>query len=449
MEAEMELDHVPAFFITPAARAVLGEQCIANAFDWALGEPVLRRLTFGELDADVICQWNETCDDAKVSPVLLLGPGDATPDLTANPGLFGIHVLTAHELDTLDMKAMRELLHEPDEIFTAYWGEFADGERFWFVPPGPPGLNGRSFWKAYSSGLEAYRGPVLGLGESEFVDKAKAEWRCQLSRDDLYERQYVQGGTVRFVVARFPFCAIAFDTRSRQWTTEGWLPDDLDRVDPDGSVRRACEAEMQASGLLATPSGTTAGTTASSAGDAAAAWSRLTLDALIADAQCKVLLDRLRLSEIEDGPDDARGAGAAPELAAMRGGDASDARATDRNADRAQEASAGARGGGSAPFSRLVWSAEYQTLFIFWMGSYAKDHLSADAAVRAGVEIDGQWHEFEAAFRTDMMGVNFGQVKVSVPDEFKGAVLASSLELRVTPDEATGKGRLMVLFRQP
>ncbi len=444
----MELDHVPAFFVTPAARAALGEPCLANAFDWEIDEPVLRRLTFGELDADVVCQWNETCDDATVSPVLVLGPGDATPDLRANPGLFGINVLTAHGLDTPDMKAMRELLHEPDEIFTAYWSEFAEGGRFWFVPPGPPGLHGRSFWKAYSNGLEAYRGPTLGMCERDFVTKAKVEWQCQLRRDDLGERSYVEGNTVRFVVDRFPFCALSFDTGSRQWTTEGWLPDDLDRVDPDGSVRRACEAEMQASGRVASPSATAAGTGVS-AGDAAAAWSRLTLDALIADAQCKVLLDRLGLSEIEERPDDVRGAGAAPELAAMRGGNAPDARGVDRNSDRAQQASAAAKGDGSTPFSRLVWSAEYQTLFIFWVGSYAKDHLSADAAVRAGVEIDGQWHEFEAAFPSDKTGVNFRQVKVSVPDEFKGAVLASSLELRVTPDAATGKGRLMVLFRQP
>jgi len=241
----MQLTLIQGFYITPSARTVLGTACLEGAFNWERTNPNLKRLTIGLLDMNSIEKWSDACFDANVEPLLVLGPDDQTPDEEKYPGIVGIKLLSAHVIDSPDMQAIRGILHEPDEIFTAEWEVFAAGHRAWFVPPGPVGADGEVFWPIYREALKIYDGPVLGLTGTEFVPTFRNAWRCSIKRRDLSESGHNLGGAVRFDLQRFPFSALNFDTKSQTWSSEGWFPEDLERIDPDGIVRRVIEEEIK------------------------------------------------------------------------------------------------------------------------------------------------------------------------------------------------------------
>ena len=431
----MDLKLIQSFYVTPSARGVLGEECLNGAFDWQRASPDLRRLTFGPLDPERLDSWRLACFEACAEPLLVLGPDDRTPDLNEHPTLVGINVLSAHEADSADMHALRFILHEPDEVFTRFWDDYAGGYRAWFVPPGPVGADGEAFWPGYRNALNDYTGPVLGMPGPEFVAAVRKAWRCALQRRDLSQRGCKHGRLVRFALRRFPFCALNFDTESRAWSIDGWLPEDLDRVDPGAGLRSACEKEVD-EGLtvgVAPERGSAAKLPAS---DAVEAWSKIAVAEFLAKVESKVLLDRV-LSSLESPgltAPDARG------VAMLR----------DQRTSGGQRAGTEAAGGEPAViWSRVTWNPGTKTLFVTWARDYiARDRLWPDGVVLASVEVDGKWHDLEARFATWQDGsFNFGQVKFDIPSALLATILAGRLELRVAPDREGGKDRLVVLFR--
>lgn len=432
----MDHNRIQAFFITPSARSALGETCFEGAFDWARVDPDLRRLTFGPLDMDRLANWNEACFDAFVEPLLVLGPDDRTPDFVQHPMLLGIKLMSAHGLETPDMDALRGILHEPDEIFTTFWEDYAGGYRAWFLPPGPAGSDGEPFWKTYREALGKYKGSVLGMSQEEFDARLREAWLSPLKRRDLSEVGYADGDVVRFAVQRFPFSALNFHPKTGEWSSDGWLPEVLERIDPGGEIRRACEEEVGDVEVGAVAARSSAQGTRPGRG-VVGARSRVALDAFLADVESKVLLDRIRLAALKE-----------PGLLAPKAGPVAEMRSTQVDADRDRwTKGAPAQDPGQPIWSRLVWLAEDRTLYIIWAGNYAERHLIPDTLVRAGVEVDGKLHELDAEFPTDALGINFTQVRIAIPPELLAAVQASQLELRIAPDAETGKGRLVVLFR--
>jgi len=248
----MQPESIQAFYVTTSAGRELGAACLDGAFDWQRSNPDLKRLTLpaGPLDMYRVAAWSHACFDGGVEGVLVLGPGDRTPDFDAYPMLLDVKVMRAHIANSPDMQALRAILHEPDEVFTAQWSDYASGSRVEFTAPGPVGAVGEVFWKSYGRALKAYSGPILGMAKAEFEVKAKQEWNCSLYRNDLAERGYANDGVVRFAVRRFPYCALVLDTGSKAWSCVGWLPEDLEQVDPGGAVRRECEESLSEARVL-------------------------------------------------------------------------------------------------------------------------------------------------------------------------------------------------------
>jgi hypothetical protein len=280
---------------------------------------------------------------------------------------------------------------------------------------------------------------VLGLPGPDFAAAFRKAWRCALQRRDLSQQGHRDGNVVRFALRRFPFCALSFDNASGVWTSDGWLPEDLERIDPGAIVRRACEMEVHEGATVPTTSESEVGSVASPPDrDAVQEWSRVALAEFLAGVKSRLLLDRL-LSSLES-----------PGLMAP------DARRTaalqDRSRDQGQEAGTEpARGESAVVWSRVTWDPKTQTLFVTWARSYiARDRLCLDGVVLAGVEVDGKWQDLEARFakwQEGREGFNFNQVKFTIPPDLLATILAGRLELRISADRELGKDRLVVLFR--
>jgi hypothetical protein len=440
LELEMALHQIQAFYVTPSAQRVLGAGCIDGAFNWRRTDPDLSRLTLGPPDPGLLNAWRDACADALVEEILVLGPDDRTPDFTPHPGPVGIKLLSAHEADSADMSALRGILREPDEVFTACWGDYGAGYRDGFVPPELGDETAEAFWAAYRDALRQFSGPVQGRSQDEFAAFANRAWRCGLARNDLSEAECSDGRNVRFSLLRFPFCSLVFDTESRTWSSDGWLPEDLERVDPGGEVRGACELEM--AGRTETKAVSPDHLKASApAGGSVAERSREALDAFLARVQSEVLIDRVKLSSLK---------GVGVQAPRSSTADALRSRASTDSTQPNSGAIDATGLSGAAVWTRVFWIPETTTLWVVWSNGYvAHDRLCPDGLVFAGLEVDGKWQDLRAEFGVGAEGLLFTEVRISVPADLLDAVSASNFELRIARDPDLEKDRLVVLFRMP
>lgn len=246
---QIEMNNIYAFFVTTNALSELGPDLSESAFNWDCPSPSLKRVTVGDLSAGKLEEWRDVCQELFIEPLLVLGPNDVTPDVEKHPALLGLDVVTAHRLQVLDMPDMptlddlRQMIVEPDEVFTLDWSDFAAGERMWFAPPGPLRETGEPFWKAYTEALSRYKGSIFDQEANTFFAGMREAWSAPLLRDDLGPGLVGDNGGIRYPLNRFRFCALRFDPSSQDWTTEGWLPTDIEVVDPDRKVRNALEAD--------------------------------------------------------------------------------------------------------------------------------------------------------------------------------------------------------------
>lgn len=440
LELELELHQIRAFYVTPSARQVLGVGCIDGAFNWRRTDPDLSRLTFGPPDPELLSAWRDACADALVEEILVLGPEDRTPDFTQHPGLAEMQLLSAHEADSVDMSALRGILRQPDEVFTSCWGDYGAGHRDGFVPPELGDETAEAFWAAYRNALKQFTGSVQGRSQDEFAGFVKRAWRCELARSDVSKADCSDERNVRFGLLRFPFCALVLDRTAKVWSCEGWLPDDLERIDPGGELRLACEQEVagEADTNAASPVSANASRPAR---DPVAERSREALDEFLARVQSKALIEYVALESLKNGIQ-APGSSIAAEVLRSRG-------ATDLTQTRSGTIDAAGHLSGPI-WSRVNWSPETTSLFVWWATDYvARDRICPDGLVYAGVEVDGKWQALSATVETPASGRGPARVRISIPDDLLEEVRAGDLELRVASDPDLGKDRLILLFRIP